>query len=131
MTRRRNPPQQRKDNESVASATKLMDMDITKLSEMEFRVTMVKMICRLEKNNKEKIKENVESLRGEMRVTLEEIRNTMNQMQSKLDAPMARANEAEEQISELEDGMVEEKAETETWLKKIHAHECRLREITD
>ena len=86
MTRRRNPAQQRKDNESVASATELMNMDITKLSEMEFRVTMVKMICRLEKNNKEKIKENVESLRGEMRVTLEEIRNTMNQMQSKLDA---------------------------------------------
>ena len=49
MTRRRNPSQQRKDNESVASATELMDMDITKLSEMEFRVTMVKMMRRLEK----------------------------------------------------------------------------------
>ena len=48
MTRRRNP-QQRKDNESLASATELMDIDITKLSEMEFRVTMVKMMWRLEK----------------------------------------------------------------------------------
>ena len=27
--------------------------------------------------------------------------------------------------------MVEEKVKTETWLKKIHAQECRLREITD
>ena len=49
MTRRRNPPQQRKDSESVASTTEIMDMDITKLSEMELRVTMVKMMCRLEK----------------------------------------------------------------------------------
>ena len=48
MTRRRNP-QQRKEAETVTSATELMDMDITKLSEMEFRVTMVKMMCRLEK----------------------------------------------------------------------------------
>ena len=57
MTRRRNReiPQQRKDNETVASATEMMDMDITKLSEMEFRVTMVKMMCRLEKNINENI----------------------------------------------------------------------------
>ena len=27
--------------------------------------------------------------------------------------------------------MVEEKAKTETWLKKIQSQECRLREITD
>ena len=83
MTRRRNPPpQQRKDNESVASATEPMDMYITKLSEMEFRVTMVKMMCRLEKTINENINENIESLRVEMRVNLAEIKNTMNQMQS-------------------------------------------------
>ena len=131
MTRRRNSPQQRKDNESVASATELIHMDITKLSEVEFRVTMVKMMCRLEKNINKNINKNIESLRLEMRVNLVEIKNTMNQLKSKLDALMARVNEAEERISELEDGMVEEKAKTETWLKKIHAQECRLRETTD
>ena len=52
-------------------------------------------------------------------------------MQYKLDALMARVNEAEERISELEDGMVEEKVKTETWLKKIQSQECRLWEITD
>ena len=41
----------------MASATELMDMDITKLSEMEFRVTMVKMMCRIEKNINENINE--------------------------------------------------------------------------
>ena len=121
---RRNPSQQRKGNESVASATELMDMDITKLSEMEFRVTMVKMVCRLEKTINENINENIESLRVEMRVNLAEIKNTMNQMQSELEALTARVNEAEERISELEDGLVEEKAETETWLKNIQSQEC-------
>ena len=44
---------------------------------------------------------------------------------------MTRVNEAEERISELEDGLVEEKAKTETWLKKIQTQECSLQEITD
>ena len=55
----------------------------------------------------------------------------MNQMQSKLDALTARVNEAEERINELEDGLVEEKAKAETWLKKIQPQERRLQEITD
>ena len=69
MTRRRNAPQQRKDNVSVASATELTDMDITKTSEIDFRVTIIKMMYRLEKN----INENIESLRAEMRMNLVEI----------------------------------------------------------
>ena len=41
-----------KETETVASAMEQMDMDITKLSEMEFRVTIIKMMYRLENNNK-------------------------------------------------------------------------------
>ena len=52
-------------------------------------------------------------------------------MQSKLDLLTARVNEAEEQNSELEDGMVEEKVKTETWLKKIQSQQYRLQEISD
>ena len=52
-------------------------------------------------------------------------------MQSKLEALTAGVTEAEERIRELEDGLVEEKTKIEAALKKIHAHECRLREITD
>ena len=66
-----------------------------------------------------------------MRVNLTEIKNSMSQMQSKLEVLMARVTEAEERISELEDGLVEEKMKIEAGLKKIHAHECRLQEITD
>uniref|UniRef100_A0A7N5P291 L1 transposable element RRM domain-containing protein n=1 Tax=Ailuropoda melanoleuca TaxID=9646 RepID=A0A7N5P291_AILME len=131
MTRRRSPPQQRKDNESVASATELIHMHVSQLSEMEFRATMVKMMSRLEKSINENVTENIESLRAEMRANLTEIKNSMSQMQSKLEALTARVTEAEERVSELEDGLVEEKTKIEAGLKKIHAHECRLREITD
>ena len=44
-----------------------------------------------------------------MRANLAETKNSMNQMQSKLEALTARVNETEERISELEDGLVEEK----------------------
>ena len=56
-----------------------------------------------------------------MRTNLAEIKNSMSQMQSKLEAPTARVNEAEERISELEDGLVEDKAKIESGLKKTHA----------
>ena len=97
----------------MASAIELMDMDIIKLSEMEFRVTMVKMMCRLEKSINKSVNENIESLRVEMRVNLAEIKNSRSQMQSKLEALTARVTEAEEHISKLEDGLVEEKAKIE------------------
>ena len=53
-----------------------------------------------------------------MRANLAEIKNAINQMQSKLDAPTARVDEAEECIGKLEDGLVEEKARIESGLKK-------------
>ena len=56
-----------------------------------------------------------------MRANLAEIKNPMSQMQSKLDALTARVTKAEERISELEYGMLEEKVKTETWLKKIQS----------
>ena len=74
MTRRRSPPQQRKDNQSVASATELMDIDVTKLSEMEFRATMVKMRSRLEKSINKNVNENIESLRAEMRANWQKLK---------------------------------------------------------
>ena len=79
---------------------------------------MVKMMSRLEKNNNENTNENIESLRVEMRANLAEIKNAMNQKQSKLEALMARVNEAEEQISELEDGMVEKKEKNRNFAQK-------------
>ena len=91
---------------------------------------MVKMMSRLEKSIRENVAENIESLRAEMRANLTEIKNSMSQMQSKQEAVTARVTEAKEHISGLEVGLVEEKTKIEAGLKKIHAHECRLRDIT-
>lgn len=57
MNRRRNP-QQRKEAETMASPADLSDMDRSKMSEIEFRITVMKSIARLEKT----ISGNVESL---------------------------------------------------------------------
>ena len=47
----------------MTSATDLMDMEISKISQIEFRVTIMKLISRFEKN----ISDNLESLKAEMR----------------------------------------------------------------
>ena len=62
MTRRR-ASQQRKELETMASATDLMDMDISKMSETDFRTAIMKSIARLEKTTGD----NIESLSIEMR----------------------------------------------------------------
>ena len=64
-----------------------------------------------------------------MRANLVEIKNAMNQMQSKLDALMARVNETEERISELEDGMIEKKEKMGTWLKKSNLKNVDYRRL--
>ena len=48
MTRRRNS-QQKKEPEVILSATDLINMDISKMSEMEFRTTIIKLIAGLGK----------------------------------------------------------------------------------
>ena len=62
MTGRRNS-QQRKESETIASPADLMDMDISKMSDIDFKVAIMKSIARLEKT----ISSNIESLRAEMR----------------------------------------------------------------
>ena len=49
MTKRRNS-KQRKEADTMASATDLMDMDISKMSEIDFRVAIMKSIARLRKH---------------------------------------------------------------------------------
>ena len=52
ITRRRNS-QQKKEPEAILSATDLIDMDISKISELEFRITIIKLLAGLEKSIKE------------------------------------------------------------------------------
>jgi len=58
----------------MASTTDLMDMDISKMSEIDFRVAIMKSISRFEKN----ISNNIESLRAEMISNQAKLKNAMN-----------------------------------------------------
>jgi len=91
MIRMRNS-QQRKEPETMASATELTDMDIRKMSDIEFRVALMKSLARLEKS----ICDNIESLRAEMRSNCTELKNAMKGKRSKLDTLKARANKKNE-----------------------------------
>lgn len=61
----------------MSPATYLMDMDISKMSEIDFRVAIRKSIAKLKKS----INENTETLRAEMRSDQAELKNTMNEVQ--------------------------------------------------
>ena len=65
-----------------------------------------------------------------MRSNQDDLKNVMNEMQSKLDTLNARVNKAQEQISELEDKMIEKETEV-AWEKQIKAQGIKLREIND
>ena len=52
MTRRRNA-QQKKEPEVIFFATDLIDMDISKISGLEFKITIIKLLAGLEKSIKD------------------------------------------------------------------------------
>ena len=60
-----------------------------------------------------------------------ELKNVVNEMQSKQDTLTVRVNEAEEQISEIEDKMIEELEIEAAWEKQIKNQEIKLEEISD
>ena len=70
MTRRRNS-QQKKETEVILSATDLINMDISKMSELEFRIMIIKLLAGLEKS----IKDTRESLNAEIKSNQSKIKN--------------------------------------------------------
>ena len=114
MTSRRNP-QQKKEPKGIFSATHVMGMHLSKMLEMEFRITIKKLLVGLEKS----VKDSRDSLNAEMRSNQAEIKNTLTEMQSKLDALTARVNEAEERISDIEDKLIERKEAEEKREKQL------------
>ena len=79
--------------------------EIGKLPEKEFRITIVKMIKNLE-NKMEKMQETINKDLEELKNKHTEIHNTITEIKNTLEGINSRISEAE-QISELEDKMVE------------------------
>ena len=72
MMRRRNS-QQKKELEVILSAIDLSSMDTSKMSEMEFRVRIIKLLAGLEKS----INDTRESLTAKMRSNQDETKNAL------------------------------------------------------
>ena len=126
MTGRKNSPQ-KKESETVLSATELQNMDYNSMSESQFRSTTIKLLVALEKS----IKDSRDFVTAESRSNKAEIKNQLNEMQSKLEVLTTRVNEVEERVSDVEDKLMVRKEAEEKREKQLRAHEERRREIND
>ena len=106
MTRKNSP--QKKESETVLSATELQNLDYNSMSESQFRSTTIKLLVALEKS----IKDSRDFVTAESRSNKAEIKNQLNEMQSKLEVLMMSVHEVEERVSDIEDKLMA-KRETE------------------
>ena len=104
MARRKNSPQ-KKEPETVLSATELQNLDFNTMSEIQLRSTIIKLLAALEKSTKDS--------RGFITAVLKsnqaKIKNILNEMQSKLDVLTARVNKVEERVNDIKDKLMERK----------------------
>ena len=125
MKRQRNTTQMKE--QSRNTEVQINEEEISKLPEKEFRIMLVKMIKNLE-NKMEKIQESInedlEELKNKHTETnrIAEIKNTLEVINS-------RISKAEEQISELEDKMVEITSREQNKVKRMKRTKDRLRNL--
>ena len=88
----------------------LNEVEIGNLPKIEFRVMIVKMVQDLGKRmeaHTEKIQEMFNEDLDELKNKQKEVSNTITELKNILDGINSRINLAEDQVSELEDSMVE------------------------
>ena len=85
---RKNPPQ-KKESETVLSATELQNLDCNLMSESQFRSTIIKLLLAQKKS----IKDSRDFMTAEFKFNQAKIKNQLNEMQSKLEFPTRRVNE--------------------------------------
>ena len=110
------------------TAVQINEEEIGKLSEKELVIMIVKMIKNLEsrmEKMQESINKNLEELKNKnTNNTITEIKITLEQINS-------RISEAEEQISKVEDKMVEITSEKQNKIKRMKGAEDSLRDLWD
>ena len=112
----KNPPEQTNEEE------------IGSLPEKEFRVMIVKMTQNLG-NRMEKIKETFNKDLEELKSKQRMMNNTINEMKNSLQGIHSRTTEAEEQISDLEDKIVEITATEQNKEKRMKRIQDTLRHL--
>jgi len=98
----------KKEQEALPTARDLINTDISNMSELEFRMTILKILAKLEKSM-EDIRDTLSGEIKELKSNQVEIKKAIKEVQSKMEALTARIIEAEERISNIEDQMMESK----------------------
>ena len=96
MTKRRNSPQKKEREETTTRD--LTNRDTSKLSEPEFRITIIRILAGA--------KSRLESLSAEIKEvknSQNEIKNAITELQSWMDAAVARMDEEKQRISDIEE----------------------------
>ena len=112
----------------------LNDVEIDNLPEKEFRIMTVKMIQDLGKRMEAKIEKMQEMFNGDLeewKNKQTEMNNTITEMKNILEGINRRITEAEEWISDLEDGMVEVITAEQNKEKRMKRNEDSLRDLWD
>ena len=126
MKRQRNSTEMKEQTRNTN--VQINEEEIGKLPEKEFRIMIVKMIKNLE-NKMEKMQESINKDLGQLKNT--ETNNTITEILKILEGINSRISEAEEQISELEDKMVEITFEEQNKVKRMKITEDSLRDLWD
>ena len=100
MTKRRNSPQKKEHKETTARDS--TNTDTSKMSEPEFRITIIRTLVGV-KNRLESLSAEIKEVKGNQ----DEIRNAITELQCRVDAMAARMDEAEQRISNIEDKLTE------------------------
>ena len=75
------------------------------MSELEFRITIIRILAGVEKKNIEFLYAEIKQVKSSQ----DEIRNAITKIQSQMYAKMARVGKAQQQISYIEDRSMENK----------------------
>ena len=97
-----------------------------KMSEPEFRIMIIRILAGFE-NRLESLSAEIK----EVKTSQDEIKNAITELQSRMDATAARMGEAKQQISNVEDKLMENNEAEKKRETKAKEHDLRIRETSD
>ncbi|KAF0881758.1 LORF1 protein, partial [Crocuta crocuta] len=128
MTKQKNSPPKKLQEEMTAR--ELLKIDISNITEQEFRTIIIKLMTWIEKSM-EDIRETMATNNMELKYSYGELKNGINEIHNKLEASNERIEEAERRISDLEDIIIQKEETEKKRDKLIQKHEKRVRELSD
>ncbi|KAF0886820.1 LORF1 protein, partial [Crocuta crocuta] len=108
----------------------LLKIDISNITDQEFRTIVIKLISELEKGM-EDTREAIATKIMDLKNSCDELKNAINEVHYKMEAATAQIEEAKRRIGELEDTIIEKEEVEKKRDKLIQKHERRIRELSD